>query len=329
MLAAVRAWFVRHGFTEVETPALQVSPGLEPNLRAFPTELEEPFGLGRRRLYLHTSPEFAMKKLLAAGVPKLFQICHVWRNEARSPIHHPEFTMIEWYAVDTTWRDLGTHCEGLVRAALEAAPRSLSQGQLRWSGKTADPSLPFERLSVAAAYTRDAGIDLLTTLGEDGSPDAAALAAACSAAGVRVEDTDSWEDMFFRVFVDRIEPCLGIGRPTLLESWPAPLAALAQIDPGDPRVAQRVELYVAGLELGNGFGELTDAADQRQRFERDLATKEKLGAPAYPIDEDFLAALDHGLPQSAGMAIGFDRLVMVATGAERIDDVLWLPVADA
>jgi elongation factor P--(R)-beta-lysine ligase len=329
MLAAVRAWFAGRGFVEVETPALQVSPGLEPNLRAFPTDLDEPFGLGSQRLYLHTSPEFAMKKLLAAGVPKLFQICHVWRNEARSPIHHPEFTMIEWYAADTTWRDLGTHCEGLVRAALEAVPRPLSQGLLRWSGKAADPSLPFERISVASAYARDAAIDLLATLGIDGAPDAAALADACTKAGIRVEEADTWEDMFFRVFVDRIEPNLGVGPPTLLESWPAPLAALAQIDPGDPRVAQRVELYVAGLELGNGFGELTDAVDQRQRFERDLTAKRRLQAPVYPIDEDFLAALGHGVPPSAGMAIGFDRLVMVATGAEKIDDVLWLPVAEA
>lgn len=327
MLGALRAWFGRHGFVEVDTPALQVSPGLEPHLRAFETDLDEPFGMGRRRLYLHTSPEFAMKKLLAAGVPRLFQIGHVWRNEARSAIHHPEFTMIEWYAADADWNDLAAQCEGLVRSGFDAVAPALSRGQLRWDGKTADPTPPFERLPVAEAFDRYAGIDLMATLDDKGAPNVGALAAACRGASIRCEENDTWEDMFFRVFVDRVEPNLGIGRPTLLEAWPAPLAALAQLDPRDARIAQRVELYVAGLELGNGFGELTDPVEQRQRFDAERETKAVLGAPTYPIDEDFLAALDHGLPSSAGMAIGFDRLVMVATGAEKIDDVLWLPVA--
>lgn len=328
VLTALRAWFGRNGFVEVDTPGLQVSPGVETHLRAFSTTLEEPFGLGARQMYLHTSPEYAMKKLLAAGVPRLFQIGHVWRNEARSPVHHPEFTMIEWYAAKEDQDALMTQCADLVRAALAAVPHDLSGGCLSFGTQTADPAGPFERLTMAEAYARYAGIDLLATLRVDGSPDHGALLAACRAGGIAAADGDTWEDMFFRIFVDRIEMNLGIGRPTLLVDWPAPLAALARIDPADRRIAQRCELYVAGLELGNGFVELTDAAEQRRRFETELAAKAALGAPAYPMDDDLLAAMEHGLPASVGMAVGFDRLVMVATGAETIDDVLWLPVAE-
>jgi len=327
ILAAVRAWFRGNGFVEVDTPALQVSPGLEPHLRAFSTELDEPFERGAAQMFLHTSPEYAMKKLLAAGVPRLFQIGHVWRNEARSTIHHPEFTMIEWYAAGGDQEMLAAQCTALVRAAVAATPPALSGGRLVHRDQSADPATVFERLSVAQAYDRFAGIDVLASLRDDGSPDRHALFVMCTEAGVAATEADSWEDLFFRVFVDRIEANLGVGQPTLLIDWPAPLAALAQIDPSDPRLAQRMELYVAGLELGNGFVELTDPVEQRRRLEADVATKQRLGAPAYPIDDDFVAALEHGLPPSAGMAIGFDRLVMVATGAETIDDVLWLPVA--
>jgi lysyl-tRNA synthetase class 2 len=328
ILTALRAWFGQNGFVEVDTPALQISPGVEAHLRAFTTTLEEPFGLGARQMFLHTSPEYAMKKLLAAGVPRLFQIGHVWRNEARSPVHHPEFTMIEWYAVSEDQNVLMTQCADLVRAALAAVPHDLSRGCLTFGTQTADPTGPFERVTMAEAYARYAEIDLLATLGADGSPIPRALLAACRAGGIAAADGDTWEDMFFRIFVDRIEMHLGIDRPTLLVDWPAPLAALARIDPNDQRIAQRCELYVAGLELGNGFVELTDPAEQRRRFETDLATKVALGAPGYPIDDDLLAALEHGLPASVGMAVGFDRLVMLATGAETIADVLWLPVAE-
>jgi len=327
ILGALRAWFGRNDFVEVDTPGLQVSPGLEPHLRAFATTLVEPFDLGARKMFLHTSPEYAMKKLLVAGVPRLFQIAHAWRNEARSPIHHPEFTMIEWYAADQDQDALAEQCMALVREALGAVSPALSDGRLRFEGQSADPISAFEKLTVAQAFDRFAGIDVLATLDANGASDRDALHAMCTAAGVTVAETDTWEDMFFRVFVDRIEANLGVGRPTLLLDWPAPLAALAQIAPDDLRIAQRLELYVAGLELGNGFVELTDPAEQRRRFETDLATKEQTGAPAYPVDEDLLEALAHGLPQSVGMAIGFDRLVMVATGAPTIEDVLWLPVA--
>ncbi len=326
ILKAVRGWFDANGFVEVDTPALQLSPGLEPHLRAFATELVEPFEGKARRLYLHTSPEYAMKKLLAAGVPRLFQIAHAWRNEARSRVHHPEFTMIEWYAVDSHLDDLVAQCAHVVRAALAAVPLSLSDGALRWDGRRAKPADGFERLSVADAFMRYAQVDVMATLNDDGTGNAGKLAAVARAAGIPADDADPWDDSFFRIFVDRVESNLGMERPTFLERWPAPLAALARLDPADPHIAERVELYATGLELANGFVELTDAAEQRRRFADDVAAKARLGAPAYPVDEDFLAALEHGLPPAAGMAMGFDRLVMAATGATTIDDVLWLPV---
>lgn len=325
-VAAVRRWFSAQGFVEVETPALQVSPGMEVHLKAFATELEEPFGERRRRLYLHTSPEFAMKKLLAAGEPRLFQFARVYRNAERAPTHHPEFTMLEWYRAGADWTALVADCEGILRAALAAVPPALSRGALRWRGGAADPAAPFERVSVAEAFVRHAGIDLFATAPDPARPDAAVLAAAARRIGVATQPHDTWEDVFFKVFLERIEPNLGLGRPTILHSYPASMAALARIDRADPRVAERCELFVAGLELANGFGELTDPAEQRRRFAADMARKQELYGERYPIDEDFLAAVG-AMPEAAGMALGFDRLVMCATGAERIDDVLWAPVA--
>ena len=320
---AVRAYFAAEGFAEVETPALQVSPGLEVHLKAFGTSIEDPAG-GMRPLFLHTSPEFAMKKLLAAGEPRLFQLARTFRNGERSATHHPEFTMLEWYRagerIEALWRD----CEALLRAALAAVPvrRSLS-----FEEREADPSRPFERLSVAAAFERHAGIDLLATTPDPTAPDVSRLARDAARIGIACQKDDGWEDIFFRIFLARIEPELGIDVPTILYDYPASMAALARLKPGEPRVAERFEIYVAGLELANGFAELTDAREQRRRFELDIAKKQALYGVRYPIDEDFLAALEHGMPEASGIALGFDRLVMLATGAPSIDDVLWAPVA--
>ena len=325
-MAAIRRYFADQGFVEVETPALQVSPGMEVHLKAFAAELEEPFGQSRRKLYLHTSPEFAIKKLLAAGEPRLFQFARVFRNGERAPTHHPEFTMLEWYRAGADWTALIADCEGILRAALAAVPRDLSHGALRWRRQAADPGGPFERLSVADAFQRHAGIDLFATAPDPLRPDAAVLAAAARRIGIATQPQDSWDDVFFKIFFERIEPKLGLGRPTILHSYPASMAALARLDPKDPRVAERCELFVAGLELANGFGELTDPVEQRRRFEADMATKQSLYGERFPIDDEFIAAVGT-MPPAAGMALGFDRLVMCATGAERIEDVLWAPVA--
>jgi lysyl-tRNA synthetase class 2 len=324
ILRALRNWFERQNFTEVETPALQVSPGMEVHLKAFATEIESPEAT-RGRLFLHTSPEFAMKKLLAGGMPLIFQFARVWRNAERSDLHHPEFTMLEWYRAGAGYEVLMDDCEEVLRAAMAES----GETRMRWRGRSCDPSQRFERLSVAEAFERYAGIDLLATAPEPQKPDiqAQALALAAVRAGIQPRSTDSWEDIFFRVMLERIEPRLGAGRPTILYDYPVSLAALSRPKPDDPRLAERFELYVCGVELANAFGELTDAAVQRRRFEADMASKRQLYGEAWPVDEEFLAALEHGLPPCAGIALGFDRLVMLATGASRIDDVLWLPVA--
>jgi lysyl-tRNA synthetase class 2 len=315
---AVRAWFEAADFTEVETPALQVSPGLEPHLIAFATDLQEPNPEDRRRLYLHTSPEFAMKKLLAGGLPRLFQLARVFRNGERSATHHPEFTMLEWYRAGAGYQELIADCVALVQAAATVA----GGRRFRFRGLECDPFAPWEVLTVAEAFRRHAGIDLPAT-----GTDAARLRPMVAAAGIRTAADDRWDDLFFRVLLERIEPRLGVGVPTVLTDYPVTMAALARPKPGQPEVAERFELYACGLELANAFGELTDPVVQRARFEADGRLQQALYGHRYPIDEDFLAALEAGLPESAGIALGFDRLVMLCTGAEAITQVLWAPVA--
>ena len=321
ILAAVRAFFAQAGFIEVETPALQVSPGLEPHLKAFATVLHDPERSALPR-YLHTSPEFAMKKLLVGGLERIWQLSHVFRDGERGATHHPEFAMIEWYRAGATYRDIMADCEALLRCAQEAAGAEA----LQWGGRAADARLPCRYLSVVAAFRDLAGIDLLATMPDPSHPDPVALGAAARQSGIAPHDGDDWETLFFRVMLDRIEPYLGVGAPTILYDYPLVQAALARRKPEDPRLAERFELYVCGLELANGFGELTDPVEQRARFEADRQKKLALYGETYPIDEDFLAALEYGLPDCAGIALGFDRLVMLAAAADHIEDVLWLPV---
>ena len=318
VVTAIRQFFAEAGFVEVETPALQVSPGLEPHLDAFETTLREPFHDGRQRtVYLHTSPEFAMKKLLAAGERRIFQIARCYRNQERSATHHPEFTMLEWYRAGADCGALMTDCEELLaRCAVT----------LRRGGRTADPGAPWTRIAVAEAFERHAGIDLLARMDADVAPTAPPLIAAARAIGVWANDNDRWEDAFFRIFLAVVEPELGIGAPTILYDYPAPMAALSRLHPGG-RLAERFEVFACGLELANGYTELTDPAEQRARFTRDRARRAAHFGTAYPIDEDFMAALEAGLPDCAGIALGIDRLVMLATGAGHIEDVLWAPVA--
>ncbi len=322
VLAALRAFFAERDFVEVETPCLQTAPGTEPHIMALSTELGEPGGGARRRLYLQTSPEYAMKKLLVAGVARLYQFARVWRDGERSPRHHPEFTMLEWYRAHAGYETLMADCEALLRAAAAAA----GTGGLSHGARRCDPLPAAERLTVAEAFARHAGIDLLATAPDPHAPDAALLAAEARRSGLFVSERDSWEDVFFRIMLERIEPRLGEGRATILYEYPISMAALARPSPRDARVAERFELYACGLELANAFGELTDAAEQRRRFAAEQAEKERLYGVRQPIDEDFLAALEFGMPESAGIALGFDRLVMLLAGAEHIDEVLWAPV---
>jgi lysyl-tRNA synthetase class 2 len=321
MAAALRDWFAKRDFVEVQTAALQVSPGNETHLSAFATEAILP-DTRRAPLYLHTSPEFACKKLLAAGEERIFSLGPVYRNRERGPLHHPEFTMLEWYRVGETYEALMADCADLLGLAADRSGAS----RFSFRGNEANPFAEPERLTVDQAFRVHAGIDLLATVDSDGSTDRDGLRAAVERAGLRTAVDDSWTDLFSRVMVERVEPRLGTGRATILYEYPISEAALARPSPRDGRVAERFELYCCGVELANAFGELTDADEQRRRFAADMDEKEKIYGERYPIDEDFLAALKI-MPQASGSALGFDRLVMLATGARTVEDVIWTPVA--
>jgi lysyl-tRNA synthetase class 2 len=321
VVSALREWFKAQSFIEVETSALQVSPGNETHLHAFATELVSPAGDSARR-YLRTSPEFACKKLLSAGEPRIVEFARVFRNRERGVLHAPEFTMLEWYRAQAPYEALMDDCASILAIAAEAA------GTKRFSfrERIVDPFAAAERLTVAEAFARYAAIDLAASLSPQ-STDRAGFAAMAGAAGIRLAEDDSWGDIFSRVLVERIEPRLGLGRATILYEYPAALSALARPCASDSRWAERFELYVCGIELANGFGELTDPAEQRRRLVAEMAEKERIYGERYPIDEDFLAALA-AMPPASGIALGLDRLAMLATGAPDIERVMWTPVAE-
>ncbi|MCB5176811.1 EF-P lysine aminoacylase EpmA [Microvirga lenta] len=320
--AALRGYFANRDFVEVDTATLQVSPGNEAHLHAFETAAVGPDG-SRAPLYLHTSPEFACKKLLAAGETRIACFAHVYRNRERGPLHHPEFTMLEWYRAGENYEALMRDCAEILALAAETA----GTRRLAFRGGEVDPFREPERLSVAEAFDRFAGIDLLASIDRSGATDRDRLAASLREAGLRIAGDDTWSDLFSRVIVERIEPNLGHGRATILDEYPVAEAALARPTARDPRVAERFELYACGVELANAFGELTDAAEQRRRFEGEMAEKMRVYGETYPLDEDFLTALAH-MPEASGIALGFDRLVMLATGASRIEQVIWAPVPE-
>ncbi|MGZ3397994.1 MAG: EF-P lysine aminoacylase EpmA [Caulobacteraceae bacterium] len=318
--AAVRRWFEERAFVEVETAALQVSPGNEAHLHGFRTRLEGPDG-SDALLFLRTSPEFACKSLLAAGERRIFELGKVWRNRERGPLHHPEFTLLEWYRAEETYEALMIDSALLLALAAEAAGTRI----LAWRDRRCDPFLQPERLTLAEAFDRFAGMDLLSTVTTGGETDRDSLAAGARTAGVRIADDDTWSDIYSKTLVQRIEPNLGMDRATLLCEYPIVEAALARPKASDPRVAERFELYACGVELANAFGELTDPAVQRRRFKAEMAEKARVYGDRYPIDAAFLAALGH-MPEASGAALGFDRLVMLASGAEHIEQVIWSPV---
>jgi lysyl-tRNA synthetase class 2 len=320
IIAALRAWFGAQEFVEVETAMLRVSPGNETHLHAFSTALIDNAG-SSSPFYLRTSPEFACKKLLAAGERRIVEFARSFRNRERTALHHPEFTLLEWYRAGEHYETLMKDCCAVLReAALAGGVR-----QFRCRERSADPFAEPERLTVGDAFTRFSGVDLLATLSA-GTADGEALGRAAQKAGIRIAEDDRWADIFSRIMVERIEPNLGLGRATILDEYPAAVSALAK-PARDTRLSQRFEIYVCGIELANGFGEMTDPVEQRRRLEQEMTEKERRYGERYPIDEDFLAALAH-MPEAAGIALGLDRLIMLATGASRIEQVLWTPLDD-
>jgi elongation factor P--(R)-beta-lysine ligase len=316
--SAFRQRFEASGFTEVQCGQVAISPGNEAHLHAFPVTALGP-DMVRRDLYLHTSPEFAAKKLLAAGETKIFDFARVFRNRERGALHAPEFTMLEWYRALEPYDQIIDDTLALIREAAQ-----MGGAQISWRGRHCDPISPHRRVTVSDAFRQYADCDLDATLSASGEGDAAALARQASRIDVKTAADDSWSDVFSRILVERVEPRLGDGAITVLDRYPRCEAALARACPDDPRFAERFEVYVCGVELANGFGELTDPVEQRRRFQAEMDEKARVYGERYPIDEDLLAALSH-MPPASGVAMGFDRLVMLATGAPHIDHVLWTP----
>jgi lysyl-tRNA synthetase class 2 len=316
---ALRGHLENQGFTEVECGILAASPGNEAHLHAFASEMVGTDGR-RSPVFLHTSPEFAAKKLLAAGEERIFEFARVFRNRERGPLHAPEFTMLEWYRANQSYGVVMQDCLDLLRLTAEAAGVEI----FVFRDRRCDPHATPDRMSVADAFAFHAGIELLPTLSPDGAGERDALAARARRAGFDVNPDDSWADIFSKILAARVEPRLGLERPTILYEYPACEAALARRCAHDPRVAERFELYACGVELANGFGELTDPVEQRARFESEMTQMRRIYGAAYPIDEDFLAALA-AMPPASGVALGFDRLVMLATHAPHIEQVLWTP----
>ncbi|GAA0567343.1 EF-P lysine aminoacylase EpmA [Craurococcus roseus] len=320
LVADTRAFFTGRGYTEVETPCLVPVPGMEVHLHAFRSEYRPHLGAGgaRRTLWLRTSPELALKRLLVAGAGPVFELARVWRNGESGPRHAPEFTMLEWYRPGLSFDGLMDETEAFVRAVCPPV--------VAHAGVETDLRSKFERITVAEAFAEHCGgLDILGTEGN-----AARLREDARCAGLEARGDESWEDLFFRLLLERVEPRIGRGRATFLTHWPTPQAALARRNPADPRAALRFELFAGGMELANAFDELTDPAEQRARFERDVAERRRLYGAAgegWDLDEGFLSALEHGMPAGSGIALGFDRLAMLAAGARRIEDVLWLPFA--
>jgi lysyl-tRNA synthetase class 2 len=304
---------------EVETGILQISPGNETHLHAPRTELTRGDGTHTTR-YLRTSPEFACKKLLAAGEPNIFEFARVFRDRERGDLHLPEFTMLEWYRANASYDAVMADTIVIIAHAAQAT----GIGRFSFRGKIADPFAEPELLTVAAAFERFAGIDLLATIA-DGEGDRAALAAV-TRERTRITEDDTWSDIFSKVLVEHIEPYLGQDRLTVLFEYPVVEAALARAKAADLRVAERFEIYACGVELANGFGELTDAVEQRHRFTAAMDEKARRYGERYPLDEEFLAAVGK-MPEASGVALGFDRLVMLASGALRVDQVVWTPPA--
>ena len=311
VIAGIRQFFDEKGFVEVETPLMVPQPGMEPHLEAFQTTYE------MRQLYLHTSPEYAMKRLLAAGFERIYQICKVFRHEPVGRMHTPEFTMLEWYRAYADYTDIMVDTEYLIA---ELATDLHGEPVVRTDQYAVDLTPPWERLTVREAMFRYAGIRV------DPYLDTAAFIR--QAGHSTIGKDDSPEVAFFKVFLDRVEPHLGKEKPTILYDYPAPMAALAKRKSSAPDLAERFEVYIAGVELCNAFTELNDPDEQRQRLEEEVAQRVREGNPAYPVDECFLAALEYGMPPSGGIALGVDRLVMLLTGASSISEVMAFPMSD-
>lgn len=335
VIDAIRIFFKQSGFMELETPLLVHSPDPEPSIAVFQTELQM-FDGSTRAGYLTTSPEFSLKKMLAAGVGDCFQVCKAFRNgEVGSTRHNPEFTILEWYRTQADYTAVMEDCEDLLLFILRYVADRQADGsrialgepksdatELQFQGKTFDLSKGWERITVSEAFEKYAGIDQDTLL------DATKLLAVARDKGYQITEETTFQEAFDQIFMNEIEHKLGAEKPTIICEYLASQAALARKKPSDPRFAERFEFYINGLELGNAFSELTEWKEQEERLQADVDERAELGLPTFEIDHDFVAAVKAGFPPTGGIAVGVDRLVMLMADAESIVDTLALPAKD-
>jgi lysyl-tRNA synthetase class 2 len=318
-LAAIRTFFLKRGFLEADTPSLVAVPGAEPYLSPLETMVTTADG-ERTPGYLVTSPEYCLKKLLVAGFEKIFEFSRSFRNEENlGGIHNHEFLMLEWYRAYASYLEIMDDCEALVRTLAKEMNGSQT---LRVRGTTVRVDHAWERISVVDAFQKYAAVDLEKNL------DTESLRRTVRAKGYRPTDSEAYDDLFFRIFLNEVEPCLGRKVPTILYDYPIQMGALAKRSERDPRFAERFELYIAGVELANAYTELNDAAEQEERLRADIRLRKKMGKTAVGPDEDFMHALRIGMPPSGGIALGLDRLLMLLLGRERIEDVRLFPARE-
>jgi lysyl-tRNA synthetase class 2 len=310
---ATRDFFESRDFREVETPRRVAEPGTDVYLD--PLRINR----GEHQTFLHTSPEFAMKELLSVGFERIWQLAHVWRGGEHTPLHHPEFTILEWYRAWETLDSIMADVEALMRTLVGEAATVAIDGDSRRIDLTPD----FQTMTMQEVVQGACGFDLLDALDHGSLLEAATGQALLTERGIqRAADRGRWDELFFELQVSHIDPFLANHGAVFVTDWPSELAVLAQKNPLDARVAERFELYVGGVEIANGFQELTDPHEQRERFQQDTETREKLGLPEMPMPERFLDALEYGLPPSSGVAVGFDRVLMLACGAAHIREVI-------
>lgn len=319
VIDTIRVFFKSQGFHEVSTPILVPVPSIEPNLEVFETELRTASG-AKKRSFLIMSPEFSIKKLLAAGIGSCFEITQCFRNnEEISRLHNPEFTMLEWYRVGADYRKIMEDFEQLFTRIISNQVSHAPLDKFPYQGEIYDLSLPWPRLSVAEAFQKFCQIDTESLLSEK-------LIEIGQGRGYKISPDTTWEQMFNQFFFNEIEPKLkATKKPAIIFDYPASEASLSRPKKSDPRFAERFEIFLAGIELGNCFSELTDAAEQKNRFTDDRTARKSLGKTDYSIDEDLIDALKSGIPEVAGIAVGIDRLVMLAANVDSISDVLFFP----
>ena len=321
IIASIKIFFQKENFTEVDTPILQYCPGMEVHLRAFETKFVNITGEPSKTLYLHTSPEFAMKKLLSFSLENIFQFTHTFRNEIISPTHYPEFTMLEWYRLNHNYTKLMSDCEEILKEAL----LSIGKTEFTYNGKTCTPFNGIEKLTIQEAFQKFGHFDILSTINNPENPSKDLLEAEAKKLHINVSKIDTWDDIYEKLMFEYIEPNLGIDRPTILYEYPIHQAALSKAKPENPNIAERFELYICGVEVANAFTELTDPETQLSRFKKDMQTKKDLYGISYPIDNEFIEALNY-IPSATGIAMGIDRLIILSTGAKDITEVLWTTI---